>query len=991
MPPIPVIFDDFSAGWCASDDQVNGRKNALMRMDNVELDQNGALSLVGGCSVLGTYGSAAHTIWSNYLGTTRYDYMADANAGHIYRNGTLIASGGDSSNAAFGAAFQYNLIASGSVRKKDTGAALVDLGIGAPTAWVGANATVPNYTPGTMDFASLVFVTGSLISVSSASILVQTAVGGTQAVAQTFAHASVPQDLSAFVASTVNPATEDPNDVLSVYYVINDPDDSYELRFNLVAGNGAGDPVSDYYVITLDDTNGTQVFPFTYVKTIKRSDFARVGSGALAWADIYGVRLTYNSPANLGGAGMATGTFASYANDTYGNPFAFASQAYALPIGVYQYTQVNVNTNSGTYIGKSQIGPYASVNNAPSLAISGISVGPTKIIAYTTQTPTDAQVNQVWVFRKGVGLQQIYRIAVQTVGLWGTIVVDTVTDTIALETGITINPNLVSIAASSIPDKIYDIIGPIEGRWFYFTDNFMYPSDINDPDLVDASLAVRTINGPSEKFLWARKVGDASVFVGTSLDIHLLTGTFQTLPDFTVDIYYRTMGCKYPPIAYDASYAQGNVFYLAADGWRAFNLSGQNELLVAPNIDRVYQGETCYGLSASIKVAVGSTRFPCVVAKNQLWCGVAGWSRFDVYDFTRKYWKVVNYFEGTGREILAITSTQDGNILAYFQDSKMRTIDIHTTSLIDGATKNQIVLLSPTFNTSNKRCRNDLYTLKLRLDTGGDSLTCILGTDDGVEHTLGTLSSSGLSEKSLDAFAATSPSKWWYFKFTGSFSTLVISDISLTVDPRPEPLTALRIFNQNFGTASKKRVRVWPIVIDTRGANTTVTPVVDNSNLSGITVNTTEKTTVRLFYKTDAFGVDYGLVLTGTNFEFWEAMPPDIVQTLPIARQFDQVGPEELFRYGRIKQMELRVLPFGTSIPYTIYFNDNSTLAGSIATLSGLEQSFFIGLPMGQGGQIVRIVFGPTSFDFHRFYVRLQVMKTGKDTELEWITLPLGD
>jgi hypothetical protein len=119
-----------------------------------------------------------------------------------------------------------------------------------------------------------------------------------------------------------------------------------------------------------------------------------------------------------------------------------------------------------------------------------------------------------------------------------------------------------------------------------------------------------------------------------------------------------------------------------------------------------------------------------------------------------------------------------------------------------------------------------------------------------------------------------------------------------------------------------------------------------------------------------------------------EILQPDIVQVLPIARQFDQVGPEELFRYGRVKQIELRVLAFGTTIPYVMYFNDNSVSSGNLTVPNGEETTVAVGLPMGNSGSIVRVVFGPTSFDFHRFYLRAQVMKSGRDTDLEWVTIP---
>jgi len=37
-------------------------------------------------------------------------------------------------------------------------------------------------------------------------------------------------------------------------------------------------------------------------------------------------------------------------------------------------------------------------------------------------------------------------------------------------------------------------------------------------------------------------------------------------------------------------------------------------------------------------------------------------------------------------------------------------------------------------------------------------------------------------------------------------------------------------------------------------------------------------------------------------FELYQVLPPNIAQTLPEGKPFDQVGPIELFRYGKIKR-----------------------------------------------------------------------------------------
>lgn len=196
----------------------------------------------------------------------------------------------------------------------------------------------------------------------------------------------------------------------------------------------------------------------------------------------------------------------------------------------------------------------------------------------------------------------------------------------------------------------------------------------------------------------------------------------------------------------------------------------------------------------------------------------------------------------------------------------------------------------------------------------------------------------------------------------------------------------------NFESAAKKRVRVWPFVLSspTSSNNVTFTPLVDGSPTQATVFSVgTERETFRHFFTSDVFGVDYSGTLSSSNpFEITKVLPPEVVQILPIAKKFDQIGPEEFFRFGKIIQIELRILPDGgTSIPYVIYFNDAKKLAGTISVIDGVDGSYFIKPPKGVSGNILRVELGPTTFDFHRYYMRFQVARSGRDTELEWIQI----
>jgi len=90
--PKDYLIRDFTQGWTPSDDRVNGRKNGLLHMDSVELDQNGALVLQGGSNRIGSpFAVAAHKIFSARLHGVLYNYNAGTN-GKLYRDNTELTS-----------------------------------------------------------------------------------------------------------------------------------------------------------------------------------------------------------------------------------------------------------------------------------------------------------------------------------------------------------------------------------------------------------------------------------------------------------------------------------------------------------------------------------------------------------------------------------------------------------------------------------------------------------------------------------------------------------------------------------------------------------------------------------------------------------------------------------------------------------------------------------------------------------------------------------
>lgn len=1084
-----ILIKDFSAGWLPGEDPIQGRKNGLLQMDNVELDSNGALTLCGGTIVKQTgFPANAHTIGSRLISGARRDYSLLAD-GTIYRDITQIATGGDSTNGAIGTAFNFTLLASGDKRLKDDGTTVINLGVLPPTAF-----TQPTQSSLNFPFAFIgdvgtnyVVITGTATNPTIGGnpyLQLTTNVDGA-VVVQTYAGTGAPYNANILQgvggASNVGYATDEDFIVIQGYtpypWGV-----TIEFDVLLQAGDVTGAQVSDFYAIKIILAE-EEFDPYTGVFTIRarRDAFTRFGTKALDWSTVYGFRLTVVST-NIP-------TIINFLGSYLGNTMIQMAGGTRAQFGTYQYLQVNVN-DTGSYQARSIAGPLSKP-----ITITGNQA------VLIPQDSTDPQVNQAWIYRRGGLLEKWYRVKVFTLvaGVYsGAATQDTMGDQDALTLKSILNLNLVSIAATTITDKIFDIIGPVNGRWYYFTTNFMYPSDINDPDLVDPSISVRITGSSSELLMWARQVTDSTILIGTSLDVYTLSGTFATFPDFTVDMYFRPLHCKYPPLTCDAEVWGGQVYYLANDGWRVVDGGGGNPSLVSPNLDRLYRGETVSGYTGpNLKIIPRSTRFPIVIAKNKMWCFLTGVGtpRIEVYDFIRQYWRPVVY--GLG-DVSAATHTQDGQVLVFYKDKKLREVDVQASKLIDGATKQNTLIKTMVFDGGSPRCRKDSSTSKVRLLNTDLYNVSMLADESLTVNSLGTaaISTTVVKDEFFDISAIANLALVKTYQFVlgtaSPVTNLIIDDLSVLYDQRPEQRTFIRVQSNNYGTtarkriatipfqldslgnvvtltpyldgianpastytssrktsfnyeflidaddlaraldyeytlhsnglfeffgfgepriietyqqqsrgfvipvtnfgnAQKKRLRVWPFVISspTIANNVTFTPLVDGTTTTSTVFSVNQdKLTYRHFFKTDVFGVDYGgFFSSAAEFEIERVLSPEIVQILPIAKQFDQIGPEEFFRYSKIKQIELRVLAYGTLIPYRVYFNDNSSITGSFTVTYAKEDSYFIMLPKTISGHIVRIELGPTAFDFHRFYMRLQVAVSGNETELQWINL----
>lgn len=328
----------------------------------------------------------------------------------------------------------------------------------------------------------------------------------------------------------------------------------------------------------------------------------------------------------------------------------------------------------------------------------------------------------------------------------------------------------------------------------------------------------------------------------------------------------------------------------------------------------------------------------------------------------------------------------------------------YTQDLTADNTKQLVDIMTPVFDGDMPHQRKDTSSLKLKIYTGGDIVDVFVYTDNQEDPTFGPIyiasiqSDMQVKDVLLDLSEIIGVCKWFQVRIIGIVSDFNLAEMAIEFSPRPVQTTFIKVNLMDLGIVSpnKKRMRVWPITVDILdGELADIVPYIDGVAQPALTIqNEQDDYPMTHFYHftTDALGIDFALAIHSCcAMEIYKVHQPIGVQILPVTKRFDQVGPEEFFRYGKIRKLICRILAFGgTVIPFKIYFQDMEAYTGNLTVVDGKEDNYEIDVPQTVAGQITRIEFGPTNFDFHRYYIRAKVAKAGKDTEVEWVGLTDG-
>lgn len=821
-------------GWTPAADNVGGHPDGLLRMDNLQQEETGALSLVRGIQVLsGPHSAYVESIFSRNIDGTEMVYASLAGGSSILKNGVVLTSGTD--RAAFGDALGQVFICAGTTKKKDQSGGLKDLGLDKPSD----GPTLSEVNQVTADFPATAWDTieghdpenfGDSIKIYTDATTLRAVVKKTFAAYNT---TEMGGDLTNY----------DPS-VDTFYWLIQPHDTSLFTKFRVELLLDDADTNYYWHEWTLDDDTFNLGINLQSILKCLRKDFERVGDdNSLNWTNIIGVRVM--------GIGISDTWFLTGEHRFVGGPKGVLN-------GFYQYASQAID-NNGVYLAKSPLSPSSRTVYSTN---GFVNVTPSSVSGATEH----------WIFRRSV-IQQVDTNLVQShLDKWyfvgsttGGALEDRVSDVDALRLNLTVSETLVSV--KEVPDSILDIEGIDHERMIYMTFRDLLFSDRLNPDAIDARFTFRVSGDTTEKNLWFKKVTNELRVLATTKDLYEISGTLLDLPDGTIDVFIRSIGEGFPPISSNVASVEGGLYYAAKDGWRVTD--GSNSRLISQPLDQLWQGKECNGLPGIAVQAGVTTNYPIAITRDKLYAGAPltdGTRRLFILNLATKAWRL-QYTDP-----LALGVTTDNRILAGYGGGSGNFIRTLEDGIgVEGGDGFPITLITVFDNNGQPRNRKDTFTLKLVMDTGGAVVSISLGKDGESYTHLADASSNGLSTLyyTLDGVTLGFRYSLKIVDKNGDLQIFKLQEYTIEYDPRPEQVNYLRIPSTNLGTLARKRFVSFAFVIDTLGTELTFTPYVDGAAQTPTTFTKNGKLTYVHFFTSNMEGTDIGGLITGGVFEYY--------------------------------------------------------------------------------------------------------------------------
>jgi hypothetical protein len=884
--------NNWSGGWNPSIDPINGNKNELVKLVNLTLDKDGALTLTKGTRIVsGPYPGYITNIFSRFHNGRKIRYIS-IDSGIVYRL--------DPWNVIAGGDYSFELLRTGGPQVcfanawgevficgpnkcfwKDDSILLRNIGLpkpnGEPIVVRHEQQELPvaeTYGSWTLEEGENQETTNPITS-SSADYLKADSAADTNRIC--FKIKDISFDATAFSSG---PSESIAKDTFSFKLRLSDSNyfDFIRVEFWLDDPETGG----DYYYKQWENDdydNINQGLLQWSNPSCTRGDFSRAGTNTdKNWSGVKAIRVIIQGTAAI--TGVVT-------------ELKFVGSEMGNLTGVYQYTSILVYRGS-KYISKSVMGDKAT----PQVITNGYF----DITTYGQPWYSNKDV-ELWIYRRSYyseeykdfklgALDQWYRVLVFTQEEFGTTKKDDVSDDDAIAEGMTLNNYLLSM--QDLPEDVFCMLMPVFDRALYMTLYSIYISDSLNPDSIDTRYTINISGAIGEKNLFVVKLTEGVILLATTRDFYLITGDFTPLPDGTLNVSVKGIGEAHPPISKNFTMDNGNIIYMAADGWRSTR--GAYSTLLSARLNALFNDQVVASgwrpgdiFPVYIIPDDGGT-YPCCIGQGKLFVSMPltdGRRYTFVYDLVKEYW----YLYET--DPIFLYTEEDGTILSGYgwgDGTYLRELYVGTKLDYDSPTAaGQHVIFRTIFDDDDKpRNRKESYTLKLTMDTGNKPVSVYMSKDDHNFLWLGTYSFDGVEEKIIDIAETVGIAFRFGLQIAGvDLEVCRIINFTVEYGLYPEQLTALRIPYDNLGTASRKRIVNYPIVIDCLGNSTVLTPYLDGTAKTPSTITLARKGTHVHYFTDDTIGTDIGGYLAGGPFEFYGLNSSEIVsEKLPVPVKF---------------------------------------------------------------------------------------------------------
>jgi hypothetical protein len=969
---MPNIYrKDFSGGWNPSADDANCSDNLLMRADNVMLDDQGILALRPGSEKMNVTPYAEtdiHSLYACRLNGVEHIFAGASN--NIYDNNTSLGQTlAGTGKISFGSQFGQVFMARSTSKLKYSGTAVTNWGIAAPNAVPTIAAVAADYivfaTCATAESPAFsanegtinaTYPTGQDGVVTGAIEVTPDSTSGRAVITKTFAAET---DYTAYAGGD----TGTDLDLFEFFVYLTEPELLQSLTVMVDVNSSSTNRFQDDYffyefkygeevtiqlnpqaqIDRIPDTVPQHVRDYIenqirshmpeYVTTfrrdkpasnagwnhfsIPRGEFKRIGSTTgKGWNTVKALRLVA-----LNSAGGAA-SIVRY------DDIRFTGGATKPLMGDYTYKYVFVNNLTNYQAKSAPSGASTSINFKGQSSTVTIPAG--------ALAAMDGQVDEIWVYRLGGMMNQYYRVATTTDVTTPVVITDTLSDLDAMVLNLTLEYDNVPP-----PDSIVGIEGPYYSRMFCLTATHIYPSRINNPESYSSGQYMRVGDGTDTAYWITQALG--GLYIGTAKDIYRLDGTGSELADGTIDFNLIPLNIGSPPVN-DGFTRDGNrIYYCAADGWRLFN--GVQSVSLLGNLELLTKGTDRYGVSNLSFTSLYGAEPKAAVFNNQLVSLMFELDDVDPYLFEFSgTTKVYRCDLGNGQwtrsiypvEFKSIAKRPDGSIIAGDNAGTIWNIDSQETVSGDSGTDIPITLWTKRFDNGQPLQRKDPWEITMKVASNSHSASVAIHLDgsDTATQTKTITSTGGITTYQIKLDDLT-VFKNIQFRITSTTDTFKLYEFNLAYRERPQ----LQVWSENkplVRSNVRRRFGGFNVQIDTLGGPAAVTPVLDDTDQTIISVTTTD-VQGDVLTLSSAVGRDlWAKIAKTTGFELY-AIEPIVLETLP--PQFKGQVPYTDAGYPCEKVMNsinIKACTLGVARTFTVYIDEVS--AGTFSMTTSLAE-----------------------------------------------------